>query len=199
MAPNDKPWRDRDTLYELYVKQELTTYEIGEKLGCSDVTISNWLKKNGIETRDRTQKQGPWTSKSTLRELYIEKELSMAEIADKLGTGSWTIRYWLNNHGIEVRDRHEKMVEAARTGPVQLVVDQDGYERWDGAVDGVRWSFGVHRLVAIAEYGVDQVKDKIVHHKNEIPWDNRPENLEPMTRSDHIDHHVNDTNGGGER
>jgi len=29
------------------------------------------------------------------------------------------------------------------------------------------------------------VKDKHVHHKNGIPWDNRPENLEAMSRQEH--------------
>lgn len=46
------PWRDKGRLYELYVEDELTTYEIGEKLGCTDVTISDWLDRHDIPTRD---------------------------------------------------------------------------------------------------------------------------------------------------
>lgn len=44
----------------------------------------------------------------------------------------------------------------------------------------------VHRLVAIAEYGLDEVSNKIVHHVNGCPYDNRPENLEVMTQGEHI-------------
>jgi len=43
----------------------------------------------------------------------------------------------------------------------------------------------IHRLVAVAEYGVDEVKEKHIHHKNGVKWDNRPENLEPLSNSEH--------------
>lgn len=35
----------------------------------------------------------------------------------------------------------------------------------------------VHKLVAVAEYGIDAVKENDVHHLNTISWDNRPENI----------------------
>ncbi|NWM54968.1 hypothetical protein GY652_27320, partial [Escherichia coli] len=39
-------------------------------------------------------------------------------------------------------------------------------------------------------HGYDAVAGKQVHHKNEIPWDNRPENLEPLSDEEHIlEHH----------
>lgn len=63
----------------------------------------------------------------------------------------------------------------------KLHMDTQGYERF--------WSDGkvitVHQLIAIAEYGFDDVAGKVVHHKNEIKWDNRPDNLEVMERDDH--------------
>jgi len=43
----------------------------------------------------------------------------------------------------------------------------------------------IHRLVAVAEYGFDAVVDKEIHHKNGMPWDNRPENLEPLSKEEH--------------
>lgn len=43
----------------------------------------------------------------------------------------------------------------------------------------------VHRLLAIAKYGPDIVKDKHVHHKNGIRWDNRPENIGLLDPSEH--------------
>jgi hypothetical protein len=46
-------------------------------------------------------------------------------------------------------------------------------------------SIGIHRLVAVAEYGIEAVSDRQVHHINGIPWDNRPENLLPLTESEH--------------
>jgi hypothetical protein len=43
--------------------------------------------------------------------------------------------------------------------------------------------------MAMSEYGYDEVKDKVVHHKNDIKWDNRPKNLELMTASEHTTYH----------
>lgn len=42
-----------------------------------------------------------------------------------------------------------------------------------------------HRLVMEAELGRFLTRDEVVHHINEIPTDNRPENLEVMTKAEH--------------
>jgi len=47
-----------------------------------------------------------------------------------------------------------------------------------------------HRLLAVAEYGLDEIAGKDIHHKNNIPWDNRPENIKPMSPSEHRSHHA---------
>lgn len=47
-----------------------------------------------------------------------------------------------------------------------------------------------HRLVMEQELGRYLRPDEIVHHLNEDPTDNRPENLEVMTQSDHVRHHL---------
>jgi hypothetical protein len=49
----------------------------------------------------------------------------------------------------------------------------EGYELW--VADSA--TLLVHRLVAVANHGFEAVCDGIVHHENEIKWDNRPENL----------------------
>jgi len=54
----------------------------------------------------------------------------------------------------------------------------------------------VHRLAAVAWFGFDAVKNKHVHHKNGIPWDNRECNLEPISPEEHntIHHKGKDIN-----
>jgi 5-methylcytosine-specific restriction endonuclease McrA len=49
---SNSPWQDRGTLYELYVKQELSAADIGDRLGCADVTVLDWLDRHDIEKRD---------------------------------------------------------------------------------------------------------------------------------------------------
>ena len=57
-----------------------------------------------------------------------------------------------------------------------------GHEMWRAEDDNF---IPVHRLQAVAEWGLDAVKDKHVHHKNGIPWDNRIENLELVSNAEH--------------
>jgi hypothetical protein len=50
-------------------------------------------------------------------------------------------------------------------------------------------SIPVHRLLAVAEWGVDAVKGKHVHHENGVKWDNRVGNLELLNPSEHAKMH----------
>jgi len=44
----------------------------------------------------------------------------------------------------------------------------------------------VHRLVYVREHGFDALNaDDEIHHKNAIPWDNRPSNLEALAPAEH--------------
>jgi DNA-binding HxlR family transcriptional regulator len=62
-----------------------------------------------------------------------------------------------------------------------------GYEHSRSVVDGDSDVIGIHRLIAVAEYGFDAVADHEVHHLNTIPWDNRSENLVPLNKTDHLE------------
>jgi len=65
---------------------------------------------------------------------------------------------------------------------------RDGYEAWSH-VAGDKHSVFVHRLLAVAEYGFDAVVGKEVHHKNSIRWDNRPGNIELLSKAEHTKRH----------
>lgn len=45
-------------------------------------------------------------------------------------------------------------------------------------------------LQAVAEHGFEAVAGRVVHHISQIPFDNRPENLEVLNDEDHKEAHI---------
>ena len=133
------------------------------------------------------------TDKDTLRELYHGRGLTTQEVADMSKVSETQIRYWMDKFGIERRDvgpeKGSQHVNYAHFGTTA-----NGYESWatwdyeKGELDRVK----VHRLLAVAEYGYEAVVDKDIHHRNGVKWDNRPENVEPLTRSEHMSLHASE-------
>ena len=106
---SDEPkYRDEEWLREQYVEKKLSTLEIADKCGCSDVTISNWLKKHGIAARSggRPLSDKRLTAEEWLREQYAEKRRSTLDIAEQCECSSRTVNYWLTKHGIETRSQN---------------------------------------------------------------------------------------------
>ena len=73
----------------------------------------------------------------------------------------------------------------------RLRTDPDGYPRWHVSQSRAEKhrTLAVQRLLAVSEYGFDAVCGMQVHHKNKIPWDNRPENIELLGAAEHTLHH----------
>lgn len=127
----------------------------------------------------------PWRDKDLVNRLYHDKQMSGPEIADKLGCS--------------VRPIYDRIKETRSTSeanriwtwklPPKIKTTENGYERFKTKVHGESMSVAHHRLLAVAEHGFDALKSNVVHHKNGVPWDNRPENLELMDQSDHVRQH----------
>jgi len=166
------PWRDEDTLRELFKEQGLTSYEVADELGCSQNCVMRWLHRYGIE------REQPWKDKETLIELYVERKLTTYEIGDKFDVSATTIGRALKEYNI----RRRKSVPAFYT-------DMRGYERIHHQHKYNVTPVAVHRLTALADGKLTFEQfangDMDVHHQNGIPWDNRPENLEVMPHEEH--------------
>lgn len=49
---SESPWRDKNTLYKLYIEEKLSAAAIGDRLGCTDVTVLDWLERHDIPVRN---------------------------------------------------------------------------------------------------------------------------------------------------
>lgn len=120
---------------------------------------------------------------------YNEEGLTQSEMAEIADTTQKTISTWLIKTGVkEKADRASgsERKNGACKNPATFGTYHDStggaYERWQ---DSENKAVKVHRLLAVAEYGFDAVKDLDVHHKREIPWLNYHDNIELVSRKEH--------------
>lgn len=100
-----KTYRDEQWLVDQYVSQRKGVVEIAKECGCSQSTVSYWLDKHGIDTRDvgGYEKDAKHRDESYLRKKYLEEGLTTYEIAEECGCVDATVLKWLKKHGIETR------------------------------------------------------------------------------------------------
>lgn len=109
-VPEDSPLRDEEQLRELYVEEEMSTVEIGKRLGHSSGCVQDWLNRFGIERRgpagtECIPEDSPLHDEGRLRGLYVEQRMTLHKIAEKLGHAEQTVWERLKKSGIEMRDQ----------------------------------------------------------------------------------------------
>lgn len=81
--PAKIPVPSKEQLEKLYYEDLMTQGEIADLYNCSDSLVGNWMKDYGIETRNVKAAQRAVTlDKETLYFLYVDQELSTADIAE---------------------------------------------------------------------------------------------------------------------
>lgn len=200
-------YQDKGWLEKKYNTEKLSCPEIADIAGVSATTIQYWMDKHDIDRRDLSNSakvragtnDKPYNDKEWLEKKYLDEKMSTVEIADLVDVHHTTINNSLDKFDIDRRGYSESVELADIEYPTQsdhhnyknyLPVKHDnGYLYW---VDNTNHNWiAVHRLAAVAWFGLDKVKDKVVHHKNGIKYDNREENLDLMTQSEHVKKHRN--------
>lgn len=131
----------------------------------------------------------PWRDEDTLREMYNDQKMSQSEIADAFGINQPTVSKWMGHFGISTRD--PSTATALAHGPLDMYTSVEGYEEFTTRINYERKAVLHHRLLAVAECGFSAVEGRVVHHKNGVKWDNRPENIEVLSDSRHKEIHAN--------
>jgi hypothetical protein len=146
-------------------------------------------------TWNRERYEHAWRDPELLRDLYVEREFSAADIADRIDCCTSTVLRWLERHGIQRRSLSEAQLVRVRREPVRFETRPPdardaGYEFWHYQYrrrddDGEQGWIPVHRLPAVAEFGFEATRGCDVHHANGIRWDNRPENITLLSPERH--------------
>jgi DNA-binding XRE family transcriptional regulator len=177
---------EEEKLRELYHEKEMTQAEIAKQENVARRTVGGWMEKYEIETGYSKWKKNEQPNDKTLRDLYIRDEKTQEEISNQFDVTKTTIKRWMEKAGIETRSRRETALK--QFGPPKLYL-RNGYESFSGD----NMEFFHHRLLAVAKYGYEAVINNHIHHKNEIPWDNRPDNIKVLSPADHAKLHHKET------
>ena len=170
-------YKDPAWLNRKWNEERLDQAEMAEMCGVSQATISKYINELNI-TR-------PWRDHDRLRKLYEDDKKTLEEIAALMNCSPDTVYNELVKAGATIRRGGSHLHAAYRT-------DHQGYEYWYTRSGGRIRYLAVHRLLAVAIHGTDAVAENVVHHDNDIPWDNRPENLQLMDHDEHSSHHINE-------
>jgi transposase len=162
---SDTRYRQEDWLREQYVDKGLSLREIADKCSVSSGTITRWVQKFGIETRNVGGREADpqYRDEDWLYDEYVEKEQSMSAIADKCNTSASRIYEWLNKHDIQTRDHagNDNHHPKERFWSKVDEGDEDECWEWQGATAGGYGTFyfrgrthRAHRVIMKVRNGV---------------------------------------------
>lgn len=186
---------DPEQLRKMHVENNMSAREIGRELGCGHKTVMRRLREFDIELLESPAAEYPGLEdEDRLTELHLECGMTAPQIAEKFGCNRGTVLKKLRKYGVPIR----RAMRNRPTDPAHFSSNGMGYERWHSSIEGELSALYHHQLLAVAagEDPHDVFSDEMaVHHKNHIAWDNRVENLQLMSRSDHAEYHSNIAQG----
>lgn len=185
----DKP--PKEQLYQDYHVNRMSYSDMAEKYDVSDNKIGKWMKGYDINPGKGGRVILP-VGAEELERMYYDEGMSQTEIGEKFNVSQGAISDRMEKHGIEPGKRIDLMAEAVRVPWATHRIGNYGYELWKVRCGEEMKTLPVHRLAMVAWEGFDAVDGKRVHHKNGVKWDNRPENLELLTDSEHKSLHANE-------
>ncbi|HGM6307655.1 TPA: ImmA/IrrE family metallo-endopeptidase [Pseudomonas putida] len=91
----------RETLYDLFIIQDMTASQIAQKYKCSKSVVRARLREAGISKILKGPNRVKVAPKATLYDLYITQDMSANQIAKQYNCSSYVIRARLKEAGIK--------------------------------------------------------------------------------------------------
>jgi transposase len=101
---------DRVSLEQL-LGQGLSLAEIGSRFDLHEATVGYWVKKHGLEAANRDKHVARGGIAKDCLETSIEEELSIAQIAGRVGLSKATVRHWLKQYDLKTHAQKERLGE----------------------------------------------------------------------------------------
>lgn len=167
-------------------KNRRSLADIGEELGTDASTIGDMCERQGVGTRSYSQaRKDVWENKSPeeRQEIVEAANEKTRELVDQ------------GEHNFQDSDFERVQTEefwqyAKGCGHALFRTNHNGYESWRANYDNGKTDYvKVHRLLAVAKYGFDEVTDMHVHHIKPIPWLNTHANITLETPENHAKKH----------
>lgn len=175
-----KPTRlDLGRLRSLYESGSSMSH-VARVMGCGTSTVRYHLMSLGIEIRP--PKRIDWPIEQ-MRHWYEVEHLSLQDIADLLGEKQKVVNKVAKRHGFVMKPRGSGGYRGERSRAYKngRTTDKSGYVLVlapDHPQANHAGYVREHRLVMERVLGRLLLPTEVVHHKNDIRSDNRPENLE---------------------
>ena len=99
----EKPWMNKEWLYNEYIVKDRSTFDIATEYGCKQSTLQCWLIKFGIKKqklKHSIHNPKPHQQKEYLYEEYIVKNRTIESIAEDNNVDDSTISYFLKKYGM---------------------------------------------------------------------------------------------------
>jgi transposase len=112
---------DRDSLAWM-LAEGLSLAQIGKRCRRHPSTVEYWVHKHGLSAANSERHAAKGGIPRARLQALIDDGLSVRGIADELGLGATTVRYWLRKHALSTRpmDRRRQTREARRDGQMRL-------------------------------------------------------------------------------
>src|SRR3989344_1658851 len=130
MLPEGVTKPTKEQLERMYVYEFKTTTQIAQELDLSNTVISIWLKEYDIPIRGRSAarlapKRLTKPTKEQLEQWYVDEKIIPSQIAKKVGVNTSTIKDWLREYHIQIRNPSEaQLLRVGITKPTKEEVEK---------------------------------------------------------------------------